>query len=101
VKTWATLDTVWAAVEDRAGSENYQAEQLTASRTTVYTIRYRDDVLERMRILYRFKYYDIHSIKYPDRNRYLELSTELLDDPVEEETEGDEFSPTAFSSAFA
>jgi SPP1 family predicted phage head-tail adaptor len=97
VKTWAALATVWAQVEDRTGSEGVQAEQITASRTTVFTIRYLSTVAERMRILYNFRYYDIHSIKSPDRNRFLELSTELLDDPFEEE--GAEFS-SAFSSAF-
>ena len=99
IKTWSILATVWAQVEDKSGSEGYQAEQLTTVRSTVFTIRYKAGIEERMRILYRNRYYDIHSIKAPDRDRTLELTTELLDDPVDEVASA--FDEVEFSSAFA
>lgn len=98
VKTWATLATVWAQVDDKSGGETYQAEQLTAYRKTVFVIRFRSGIEERMRILYNNRYYDILSKQAPDRNRFLVLEAELLDDPVE--ASGRAFSD-AFSSAFA
>lgn len=95
--TWTTFATPWAKLEDKGGSESYQADQLTASRTTVFTIRWIDGLTEMMRVLYNYRYYDIQSIKNPDRKRTLEVTTLMVDDP--EEVQGGAFS-NAFSSAY-
>lgn len=95
--TWSTFATVWAEMDDRSGSEGFKADQLTATRNTVFTIRWIDGLRETMRILYNYRYYDIQSIKSPDRKRTLEVATLMVDDPEEEE--GGAFS-SAFSSAY-
>lgn len=61
-KTFSTLATVWAKVEMTKGSEGFEADQLTAQAMTKFTIRYRTDVTEIMKILYGTVYYDIISI---------------------------------------
>lgn len=83
VPTWATFATVWASVDDKSGSESFRADQLTAYRSTVFTIRYLSGLNETMRIKYNLQYYNIRMIKSPDRNRSLEVTAELLDDPEE------------------
>jgi SPP1 family predicted phage head-tail adaptor len=83
VPTWATFATVWASVDDRSGGESFQADQLTAYRNTVFTIRYLSGLNETMRIKYNLQYYNIRMIKSPDRKRSLEITAELLDDPAE------------------
>lgn len=97
VPTWSTFATVWASVDDKSGNESYQADQLTATRRTIFNIRYLSGVRETMRILYNNRYYNIEVIASPDRNRSLELTTALLDDP--EEVVGGAFS-SAYSSAY-
>jgi SPP1 family predicted phage head-tail adaptor len=76
---------VWAKVEDRSGSESYQADQLTATRNTVFTIRWIAGLGEKMRILYNYDYYDIQAIKSPDRKRTLQVESIKLDDPEEQD----------------
>lgn len=79
VVTWSTFATVWAKIQENIGGESYQADQLTASRFDHFTIRYAA-VTETMRILYNDRFYDIRSIQKPDRNRYLVIKAELLDE---------------------
>lgn len=97
VPTWSTFATPWAKMEDRSGSEGYQADQLTASRMTVFTIRYMTGLKETMRVLFEGRYYNIQYIKSPDRRRTLEVGTMLLDEV--EEAEGGAFS-SSFSTAY-
>lgn len=97
IPTWSTFATVWASIDDKSGKESYQADQLTATRNTVFNIRYLSGLRETMRILYNNRYYNIELIKSPDRDRSLEVTAALLDDP--EEIAGGAFS-SAFSSAY-
>lgn len=92
VKTWALFVAVWAKVSEDKGSESYKAEQVTASRNTVFDIRYRTGLNERMRISYEQRYYNITSITSPDRQRSILLKA-FLEDEVEEES--------GFSSGFS
>lgn len=92
--TWSEVATVWANMHDGVGSEDYQADQLTAQRITTFTIRYRTGLRETMRVLFEGRYYNIQGIKSPDRKRTLELRTILLDEE-EVVVEG------AFSSSFS
>lgn len=79
VITWSTFAEVWAEVKEYVGSEGFQANQLTVNRVDIFTIRYKE-VSETMRILYNERFYDIRSIQQPDRNRYLIIKAELLDE---------------------
>lgn len=102
VSDWQDVATVWARVEDSSGGESFQADQVTAYMNTVFAIRYRDDVTEKMRILRlrNGRYYNIRSIKNPDRKRTLQVTGEMLDDPFDEPSLG-EFSESEFSNDFA
>lgn len=99
IPTWSTFASVWASVQDKGGGEGYQADQLTASRNTVFNIRYLSGVRETMRILYNSRYYNIRLVVSPDRNRSLEITAEFLDDP--EDVLVAEFSALEHSSDFA
>jgi SPP1 family predicted phage head-tail adaptor len=78
--TWSTFATVWAEVKDAQGTEGYQADQLTANRTSLFDIRYLDGVTEQMQILYNDRYYEIVGIQRPDRKRSLILKAYILDE---------------------
>lgn len=95
VPGWDDFATVWAKVDDRSGGEGLQANQITAYMNTTFNIRFLEGVNETMRIL-RLRtgeYYNIRSIKRPDRNRSLDVSGELMDEPILIEGE-------AFTSGF-
>lgn len=97
VPVWTDVATVWARVDDQSGGERLQAEQVTAYMGTKITVRYRSDLDETMRILRlrTGRYYNVRSIKNPDRLRSLEIHGEMLDEPVEDVDE-----LAAFSSGF-
>jgi len=99
VPTWSTLATVWASVEDKTGSESFRADQLTAYRNTVFTIRYISGIDETMRVKYNDQYFNIRMVKSPDRLRTLELTGELMDDPGEVDLVGAGFT-SGFSVGF-
>lgn len=100
ISTWTTFANPWAKVQDGSGSESFQADQLTAYRDTVFTIRYLSGLNETMRILYNYQYYNIRLIKRPDRNRFVELTGVLLDDPEEEPEEVGAGFTSGFSSGY-
>lgn len=97
---WGTFATVWAKVEDKSGSESYQADQLTATRMTVFTIRWIAGLTEKMRILYNYDYYDIQAIKSPDRKRTLQVEALKVDDPEEEDPTLAGVFDTTFDTSF-
>jgi SPP1 family predicted phage head-tail adaptor len=78
VPGWATLYTVWASKKQQSGREAIRAEQLVASQTVVFTIRYKD-VQPKDRVLFEGRYYDIKSINELGRKEGLELITEGKD----------------------
>lgn len=62
VPTWANLattPTVWARARPVRGAENFAAGQLQATADVVFTIRYRSDVTEAMRVLWRGEPHEI------------------------------------------
>lgn len=77
--TWYDVADLWAKIEWGKGDETEDANQVAASDTVTFTIRYRT-VTHRMRILYDGKYYDIESIgEAGGRKRFLKLVTKLWD----------------------
>lgn len=62
VEGWSEFKTLWAEVFDRSGSQLITTEQIKNSVTTRFRIRYRSDLKEDMRILFRGQAYDIESI---------------------------------------
>jgi SPP1 family predicted phage head-tail adaptor len=79
IRTYSTLDTVWANVVYNGGSEPYEADQKVAVSEVLFTIRYRDDFSQVDRILWDSEYYDILSKDGNKRLRYLMLKTEKKD----------------------
>jgi len=71
---WQDVATVWAAVENLHGREYWEAAAVQAENTVKFTIRYRPDIDQTMRIVFCGQIYEItaiDNIKY--RNEYLEI----------------------------
>ncbi|NNG67340.1 phage head closure protein [Caldanaerobacter subterraneus] len=76
---WQDIATVWAAAENLHGREYWEAAAIQAENTVKFTIRYRPDVDQTMRILFKGKVYNILSvdnIKY--RNEFIEIKAREL-----------------------
>ena len=73
-ETWATVATVWAAVEERLASEISTAEQTQARVAVTLTLRYRADVTTAHRVVIGARVLAIKAIRDIDgRGRWLEL----------------------------
>lgn len=73
-ETWADTATLWAHVEEIAGSERYEANQIASNLTHRVTIRYRTAVIPQQRVKYGTRILKIVSVVNPDqRNEMLEL----------------------------
>lgn len=93
----ATNPTVWASHSDYRGNEQFGADKINAFQTSLFVIRYREDITVEMRILFDGLAYDIHSIEKIGRKRFLQISAESGYEYIE--NTGGAFS-SAFSSAF-
>ena len=62
IESWADLATVWAEVVPVGGSETFQAKQTGAEAVAKFRIRYRGDVLRKMRVVYDSDNYDIADV---------------------------------------
>jgi SPP1 family predicted phage head-tail adaptor len=69
VITWATVATVWAAVEPLNGREWLEGRQAAAEVTTRIRIRYRSGVLPEMQVVYGSHAYDILAVIQPEEKR--------------------------------
>lgn len=75
--SWSNTVTVWAGVKSLRGREMVQAGRLEASTVYLITLRYRDDITEDMRILWKNKLLNIRSIANPDqKQQWLEVTAE-------------------------
>lgn len=77
VQTWATLTTVWAAVEHIRDSERWAAQEVGATATMRFQIRYSStvaDVSPLDRVVYEGRAYDIAGVKEIGRREGLELT---------------------------
>ena len=80
VQTFSTLANVWAKVEEKTGSEGETSDQIVATRKVQFLIRYRNDINERMRVVYRSKTYMIESIINDDARKHsMRIHTKLSD----------------------
>ena len=74
VKSFSTLDSVWANVVERVGREGEDGEMIAATKKVEFIIRYRTDVDEEMRILYNNNTYKIQAIQSADaRKAFLKI----------------------------
>ena len=70
IRTFSTLAAVWAKVEEKSGTEGEVSYQLTANRKVQFMVRWRNDVNEKMPIVYRGKIYEIESIISDDARKH-------------------------------
>ena len=73
IKTWKKKYDVWANIYYAGGTEDVEAEKLTAKNEVIFTIRYRIGIDETMRVLYNSNYYQINYIEERGRKNYLKL----------------------------
>lgn len=78
IATAVLLASVWASVEQLRGREPFQGDQFNAQQTTIFTIRYRDDIDATMSIAHDGESYDIQSIKELGRREGLEITALAL-----------------------
>lgn len=62
VATYSTLAEVWANVVESGGAEGEEGDMVAATHKVAFTIRYRADVNERMRVVYNGVTYKILSV---------------------------------------
>jgi SPP1 family predicted phage head-tail adaptor len=100
ITSWATVATVWASAEQRQGNEVIDADRLTYYETTIFTIRHRDDLNVRMRIIWGSTPYRIFSITEHKSSRkgFLSIASEVVDNETVN-VEGFEFTEE-FSEEF-
>lgn len=69
-EVWTTLLNTWAKIKNASGTELIHADQLGAVAFSDFTIRYRSDLTETMRIVYRgtnFQIRHINNIEEADK----------------------------------
>jgi len=59
---WVSTATLWAKIKNASGSELLHADQLGATAFSDFTIRYRTNINEVMRLVYRSTNYQIRHI---------------------------------------
>lgn len=73
---WADVATVWAQFDPIRGREYYSAKQEQAETVARFRISYRTDIVSKMRVVFRGKFYDIEDvINVRGLNADLELMT--------------------------
>lgn len=75
VLTWSNFAECWASIEtpNTKSDEGVIADQEVSTTFTVFLIRYRDGLTQKMRIVYNGKYYDIQNIMEQGRREFLRL----------------------------
>jgi SPP1 family predicted phage head-tail adaptor len=74
---WTPVATLWARIDPIGATESAIAGHLTTMATHKITIRWRDDVVGGMRIVFRGRHFRVRAVFDPDeRQRYLVLATE-------------------------
>jgi SPP1 family predicted phage head-tail adaptor len=79
VESFSTLASVWAKIEYKSEVEKFENEQLRAVSSIDFTIRYRTDITEQMRISYDSNTYQITGIAEIGRGEGLKLKTKLYE----------------------
>jgi len=79
--TWApVVQNLWAKVENNVRSdEALEADQVTAISVKVFTIWYRADINEKMRVLWRSKEANIIALDMLGRQQYTRIEAQIRD----------------------
>lgn len=79
VTGWEDITTnpeVWANVEYKSGSEEFESGQVVAVKTASIGVRYRTDLTPENRAIVGYEIFNIHAIIEVGRKRFLRLSCE-------------------------
>lgn len=68
INGWADVATLWASVVDLSAREFVAAQAGQSEVTTRITIRWRDDVTSKHRILYLGRVYNVHGVLSDDKS---------------------------------
>lgn len=74
VDAWADYCSMWALYQSGAGFEQVNADRQEAKSNAIFTIRYRDDIRNSMRIVFQGEYYNIQDISEITRRAYLKIN---------------------------
>lgn len=79
--TWdAIAENLWAKVENSVRSdEGLEGEQITAVNVKIFTIWYRTDITEKMRVMWRGKEANIITLDMVGRNQYTRIEAQIRD----------------------
>lgn len=75
--SWADLGsnpTVWCQVIQQNGREFTEGDKVNAEIVTIFKVRYRSDITDKMRIVYAGRHFDIFHIKELGRREGLEIT---------------------------
>lgn len=73
----ASVPTVWAHVTPRIGNERMEDGRMNASMTATFSVRYRADITELDRIVWRGEYWNIRRVmRKSGANLWLEIDAE-------------------------
>lgn len=74
--SWQTVATVWAEIVPMSANEFVASQSMASEVTTRITIRYRSDVIPKMRVIHAVKnaYYNIEGV-LPDKDSGMEYLT--------------------------
>lgn len=75
INTWADVANLWADVVDLSARDFVAAQATQSEVTSRITVRYRDDITDKHRILFRGRIYNIHGVLADDKSglEYLTL----------------------------
>ena len=74
VKTWSTVDTMFASIKPVSGSEKYRQGKVQELETHHITVRYRTGIGTNYRVQYQSRNFNIKHIRnIEERNRFLLL----------------------------
>lgn len=80
VQAWANVPqtpTVWAKVTPRLGGESMENGRVAATSVATFTVRYREDVAETDRILWRGEPWNIRRVmRRSERGQWLDIDAE-------------------------
>jgi SPP1 family predicted phage head-tail adaptor len=81
ILTWSDLTSCWSLVEfSMAGSgEGIAADQIVVTTRADFTIRQRNDINEKMRIVYNGSNYGILNIKNTGRSAYMTIQAHKVE----------------------
>lgn len=76
-RTWVPYTTIFCKVTQKGGGEPQQQDRLTNTKPTEFITRWRADIIETMRLVFRGKQYNIRSLDNLEfRNEWLIIKAE-------------------------